>query len=162
MRGVWPYVTLALVAAQTGRTGEAAARLDAVAPRLPAAPRDSEWLPMMAQVAEIVGEIGAHPVVGWAYQELQPYAGLVVVEGIGAALRGPVHRHLGILAAAGADPSAAEAHFARAVEQAAGSARPCCSPASSVTRAAPSAIRPGPPPRGSSTPRSAARAGRQS
>ena len=116
--GVWPYVTLALVAAQTGRTGEAAARLDAVAPRLPAAPRDSEWLPMMAQVAEIVGEIGAHPVVGWAYQELQPYAGLVVVEGIGAALRGPVHRHLGILAAAGADPSAAEVHFARAVEQA--------------------------------------------
>jgi AAA ATPase domain len=118
--GVWPYVAMALVAAQLGRTGEAAARLDALAPRLAGAPRDSEWLPMMCQLAELIAEVGGHPVAGWAYQQLLPCAELFVVEGIGAALRGPVQRHLGILAAALGDAEAAAAHFDRAVERARG------------------------------------------
>jgi AAA ATPase domain len=118
--GIWPYVATALVAAQLGRTAEAAARLDALAPRLAAAPRDSEWLPMLTQLAELIAEVGGHPVAGWAYQQLLPYAELFVVEGIGAALRGPVQRHLGILAAALGDAAAAAAHFDRAVERARG------------------------------------------
>jgi tetratricopeptide (TPR) repeat protein len=118
--GVWPFVTMAYIAAQQGRTGEAGARLDAVTPRLAAAPRDSEWLPMMAQLAEAVGMIGTHPVASWAYEQLLPLAELFVVEGIGAALRGPVHRHLGILAAAGGDTATAVGHFERAVERARG------------------------------------------
>jgi hypothetical protein len=118
--GVWPFVTMAYVAAQQGRAGEAAARLDAVTPRLTAAPRDSEWLPMMAQLAETVGMIGTHPVAAWAYEQLLPLAELFVVEGIGAALRGPVQRHLGILAAAVGDTAAAAGHFDRALELARG------------------------------------------
>jgi len=118
--GVWPYVATALVAAQLGRTGEAAARLDALAPRLAGAPRDSEWLPMMTQLAELIAAVGGHPVADWAYRQLLPYAELFVVEGIGAALRGPVQRHLGILAAALGDATAAAVHFDRAVERARG------------------------------------------
>jgi len=118
--GVWPYVAMALVVAQQGRIGEAAARLDAVAPRLAEAPRDSEWLPMMTQLAELIAAVGGHPVAGWAYEQLLPHAELFVVEGIGAALRGPVQRHLGILAAATGDATAAAAHFDRAVQRARG------------------------------------------
>jgi len=111
---VWPYVSLALVLAQTGQTDAARARLDAVAPRLPSAPYDSEWLPMLAQVAEIVGAVGPHPVAEPTYRALARYAGMWVVEGIGAALRGPVDRHLGLLAAGYGDRTAAAAHFAAA------------------------------------------------
>jgi len=118
--GVWPYVAMALVAAQLGRTAEAAARLDALAPRLAGAPRDSEWLPMMTQLSELIAAVGGHPIAGWAYQQLLPCAELFVVEGIGAALRGPVQRHLGILAAALGDTTAAAAHFDQAVERARG------------------------------------------
>ncbi|BCJ27608.1 AAA family ATPase [Actinocatenispora sera] len=111
---VWPYVTLALILAQTGRVDAARARLDAVAPRLPSAPRDSEWLPMLAQVAETVGVVGSHPVADPAYRALAGYAGMWVVEGIGAAVRGPVDRHLGLLAAARGDRAGAATHFAAA------------------------------------------------
>ncbi|MFD9130783.1 hypothetical protein, partial [Kitasatospora sp. NPDC059571] len=83
MPGVWPRVALALVAAQFGRFGEAARRLTAVAPRLADAPRDSEWLPMVAQAAETVGLLGGHPAAPALYGLLAPYAGLWAVEGIG-------------------------------------------------------------------------------
>ncbi|MFD9796369.1 ATP-binding protein [Streptomyces sp. NPDC059070] len=98
--GLWPRVTLGLLAAQDGRREEAAHRLSAVAPRLGEAPRDSEWLPMMAQAAEIVGAVGHHPSAALLYEALAPYAGLFAVEGIGAAVRGPVDRHLALLARA--------------------------------------------------------------
>ncbi len=94
----WLQVTRALVLAQVGRTEDARAQLEAVVPLLPAMPRDSEWLPSMAQVAETIALTGPHPVARWAYDTLSPYAGLVVVEGICAAVRGPVHRHLALLA----------------------------------------------------------------
>ena len=94
----WLRVTRALVLAQAGRTGDARAQLEAVIPLLPAMPRDSEWLPVMAQVAEILALTGPHPVARWAYDALSPYAGLVVVEGICAAIRGPVDHHLALLA----------------------------------------------------------------
>lgn len=113
--GLWPHVSLALVAAQTGRPDEARIRLDAVAPRLATAPHDSEWLPMMAQVAETIAAIGRHPAAEPVYQAMLPFGELLVVEGIGAALRGPVQRHLGLLAAARGDAGAARRHFDEAL-----------------------------------------------
>ncbi|MGW2832042.1 ATP-binding protein [Streptomyces sp. NPDC001286] len=107
---LWPRVTLALLAAQFGRPEEAARRLSAVAPRIGGAPRDSEWLPMVAQAAETVAAVGSHPAAPDLYDLLAPYAGLFVVEGIGAAVRGPVERHLALLAAAMGDPDRARTH----------------------------------------------------
>jgi tetratricopeptide (TPR) repeat protein len=113
--GVWPLVARALCAAQIGRHGEARSLLDSVAARLPEAERDSEWLPMVCQVAEAVGLVGLHPVAAWAYDSLLPFRSSVAVEGIGAAVRGPVERALGVLAAALDRRSDAVVHFAAAV-----------------------------------------------
>ena len=113
--GVWPNVARAVASAQVGRVDEARARLDAAAPLLPAAERDSEWLPMMAQVAEVISIVGPHPVAASLYEVLLPYRQLYVVEGIGAAVRGSVERDLGVAAAAmGGHDDAAE-HFDAAV-----------------------------------------------
>jgi hypothetical protein len=114
----WIQITRALVLAQVGRTEDARAQLEAVVPLLPALARDSEWLPAMAQVAETIALTGPHPVAHWAYDALLPYAGLVVVEGICAAVRGPVHRHLALLADALGEHEAAAGHRAAAVAEA--------------------------------------------
>ena len=113
--GVWPLVVRSLCAAQGGRHGAARTLLDAAAARLPVAERDSEWLPMMGQVAEIVGLVGPHPIAAWAYDVLLPHRGLFAVEGIGAAVRGPVEHALGLLAAALGRGADARAHFDAAV-----------------------------------------------
>ncbi|MFF4501868.1 ATP-binding protein [Streptomyces sp. NPDC001401] len=115
---LWPRVSLALVAAQFGRLDEATRRLSAVAPRLGGAPRDSEWLPMLAQAAETVAAVGSHPSAPVLYDLLAPYAGLFAVEGIGAAVRGPVDRHLALLAAALGDTDRAREHRERALRAA--------------------------------------------
>ncbi|KJK48223.1 hypothetical protein UK23_17680 [Lentzea aerocolonigenes] len=116
--GVWPSVTLALVATQLGHLDEARDRLSAVAGRLADAPRDSEWLPMLSQVAETVAVIGEHPVSRVVYDWMLPFAGLYVVEGIGAALRGPVSWYLSLLAKAFGDDDLARTHAATALEAA--------------------------------------------
>jgi len=121
MAGSMLQVTRGLVLAQAGRTEEARAQFEAVAPLLPALARDSEWLPVVAQVAETLALIGSadpHPAARWAYDALAPYAGLFVVEGIGAAVRGPVHRHLALLADVLGDREAAAAHRTEAVARA--------------------------------------------
>ncbi|MEU4089539.1 ATP-binding protein [Streptomyces aureus] len=119
MPGVWPRVTLALIAAQSGQPEEASRRLAGVMPALHAVPRDSEWLPTMAQAAETVGAVGTHPAASSLYDALAPYAGLFAVEGIGAAIRGPVDRHLALLARSMGDGRTARAHRDRAVRAAA-------------------------------------------
>jgi hypothetical protein len=111
----WIQVTRALVLAQAGRAEDARAQLEAVIPLLPAMARDSEWLPSMAQVAETIALTGPHPVARWAYDALLPYARLVAVEGICAAVRGPVHRHLALLADALGEHQDAAGHRAAAV-----------------------------------------------
>ncbi|MEV6975882.1 AAA family ATPase, partial [Kitasatospora sp. NPDC093806] len=119
--GVWPRVTLALLAAQRGDLAEAGNRLAAVGPLLSGAPVDSEWLPMLAQVAETLALLGSSAPDGatglarTVYDALAPYAGLLVVEGIGAAVRGPVDRHLGLLATVLGERPAAQRHFATAL-----------------------------------------------
>ena len=76
----------------------------------------------MAQVAEVIALIGTHPVGPWVYDTLLPYANLFAVEGIGATVRGPLHRHLGLLATASGRTDDAREHFAatRAWSQALG------------------------------------------
>jgi hypothetical protein len=69
----------------------------------------------MAQVAETIALTGPHPVARWAYDALSPYAGLIVVEGICAAIRGPVDHHLALLADALGEHEAAARHRAAAV-----------------------------------------------
>lgn len=118
MPGVWPRVTLGLLAAQLGSPEEAGRRLTAVLPSLLRAPRDSEWLPMMAQAAETVGAVGEHAAASPLYDALAPYAGLFAVEGIGAAIRGPVDRHLALLARSLGDDRTARRHRDRAVRAA--------------------------------------------
>ncbi len=115
MAGPWLQVTRALALAQAGRTADARAQLEAAVPLLPSMARDSEWLPAMAQVAETVSLTGPHPVARWAYDALLPYAGLVAVEGICAAIRGPVHRHLALLAGVLGEHEAAARHRAAAM-----------------------------------------------
>ncbi|HEX8864232.1 MAG TPA: hypothetical protein VF821_01130, partial [Lentzea sp.] len=116
--GVWPSVTLALVAAQLGRLDEARDRLSAVAGRLAEAPHDSEWLSMLSQVAEIVAVIGDHPVSRTVYDWMLPFSGQFVVEGIGAAVRGPVSWYLSLLAKASGNDDLARDHAADALEAA--------------------------------------------
>ena len=113
--GLWPLVARALCAATVGETGEARAMLDTAASRLPGAERDSEWLPMVCQVAETIGLVGPHRIGAWAYDTLLPFRSHLAVEGIGAAVRGPVERALGVLAAALGRPGDAAAHFDAAV-----------------------------------------------
>ena len=112
---MWMQATRGLVAAQFGKIDEAVTCLDAVMPRLPALRRDSEWLAVLAQIAEAVTLVGGHPVAARAYDALAPYAHRYVVEGIGAAVRGPVHRHLGLLASTRGDDVVAGRHFEAAL-----------------------------------------------
>ncbi|KAA9156015.1 AAA family ATPase [Amycolatopsis acidicola] len=102
--GVWPRITRGLLLAQLGRLPEARAQLDSVASLLPGLPRDSEWLPAMAQLAETIALTGPHPLAGQVRRALTPYADLFVVEGIGAALRGPVRGFLDRLDAPSGEP----------------------------------------------------------
>src|SRR5262249_21653628 len=116
----WLQVTRALVLAQAGRTEDARAQLEALVSLLPALARDSEWLPSMAQVAETIALTGPHPVARSAYDALSPYAGLILVEGICAAIRGPVDHPLALLAGALGEHEAAARHRAAAVAAARG------------------------------------------
>ncbi|WP_037607132.1 ATP-binding protein [Streptacidiphilus rugosus] len=118
MGGLWPRVSSALLAAQLGRTAEAREQLLAVAPKLSEAPKDSEWLPMLAQAVETIELAGPVAPAGELYDALSPYAGLLVVEGIGAAIRGTVHGCLAVLADALGQERVAARHRADALEQA--------------------------------------------
>jgi hypothetical protein len=62
--------------------------------------------------------VGSHPCASFLYDLLVPYAGLFAVEGIGAAVRGPVDRHLALLAAALGDPHRTREHRERALRAA--------------------------------------------
>ena len=53
---------------QIGDQDQARTWLATAAARVPNAPRDSEWLPMMTQFAELVAGVGGQPIAGWAYQ----------------------------------------------------------------------------------------------
>ncbi|HVK21519.1 MAG TPA: hypothetical protein VM677_09195, partial [Actinokineospora sp.] len=104
-------VTVALIHALSGRHDEALGLVDAAG--VAALPMDSEWVPTLVQLADLGALVPETPLAEWTYQALLPYADQWSVEGIGAVLRGPVERALGLLAARLDGP--AEAHFDRAV-----------------------------------------------
>ncbi len=95
--GTWAVVARALALVQMGEAAEGLALLDTVASLVGELPRDSEWLAEMAQVTLVVAGTD-HWLVPWVYDALLPYADLFVIEGIGAATRGPVRTFLALLA----------------------------------------------------------------
>ncbi len=111
MLGTQVRVTVTLVFADAGRREEARARLVADAALIRALPLDSEWIPAMFQLTEVIAHIGGHTLAQWAYEALLPHRRLFGVEGIGAAWAGSVERALGLLASALGRRPDAEAHF---------------------------------------------------
>jgi hypothetical protein len=111
--GLWAEISRALFHAQLGDLEQARAHLEVAAHRLDEVPRDAEWLATMAQVAEVVEALGGHPVAAQLTGMLEPYAELWAVEGIGAAIHGPVHASL---ARCDPDPVRRERHRERALE----------------------------------------------
>ncbi|MGH9135898.1 MAG: hypothetical protein ACRD0G_02490, partial [Acidimicrobiales bacterium] len=103
-----------LAGALAGDLDGARAAVDRCADTALAAERDSEWPGMMMQLAETIVAIGGHPAAGDVRRAIQPLGAVWVVEGIGAAIRGPLDRILGSLAALDGDLDAAASHFASA------------------------------------------------
>jgi hypothetical protein len=95
----------------TNRPDEARAVLDQATDVLHAAVPDSEWLTMLAQVADVCFRLGGHPLARWLYDVLAPFANLWSVDGIGAYAHGPVHRQLGLLAVLLGRSADAAGHF---------------------------------------------------
>ena len=112
-----------LLRADAGRREEARARLDADGAAIRDLPLDSEWIPVMGQLAQAIAQIGGHPLAEWAHAALLPHRRLFGVEGIGAGWWGSVERPLGLLAASLGRRREAEDHFeaALAANRAAGS-----------------------------------------
>lgn len=98
-----------------GEPDAARALMESVAPDLMRLDRDSEWVPAIVQLADIAAALPREPLVAWAYRQLAPFRDVWCVEGIGAAVRGPAERALGLLAARLGDRDAARAHFDRAL-----------------------------------------------
>jgi len=115
--GLQGRVTLGLTYAGTARLAEARALLDRTTnDELDAAPRDSEWLPLLVQLAETIAALNGHPMAGQVYELLLPLRSRFAVEGIGCACHGSVERHLGILARGLGRGDAAAEHFEAALE----------------------------------------------
>src|SRR5581483_831626 len=88
----------AFLYAQLGQPEHSRGHLDRlVAAGADALPRDSEWLPAMAQVAVASVLTGHRAAAELAYRALSPYPGLCAVEGIFAGTWGSVAAHLGLL-----------------------------------------------------------------
>jgi AAA ATPase domain len=61
-------------------------------------PHDSEWLPEMAQLAEVAATVGAVDVAEALLERLRPYAHRICVEGIGAVVTGSAAWYVAMLA----------------------------------------------------------------
>lgn len=89
----------AVAALQVGDTARARDLLDAwLESGLHERPRDSEWLPESAQLAEVAVAVGMRPGAEILYDQLRPFADRFCVEGIGAAFTGSVAWYLSLLA----------------------------------------------------------------
>lgn len=91
-------VTEALLLAVEGRPDEARAVLARWDGPIRSMARDAEWIPALVQLADVASHVGEHGSARWVAEMLEPYRDLWAVEGIGAALRGPVSRALAVLA----------------------------------------------------------------
>jgi tetratricopeptide (TPR) repeat protein len=95
----WSRVRLeAVVAAQLGQLDQARAHLDVLLSMgVEDQPQTSEWLPEMAQVAEVAAITGHRPAAEALLPLLSPYADRYCVEGAGAAFAGSVRWYLAML-----------------------------------------------------------------
>jgi hypothetical protein len=107
-------IAATLVRALEGDLAAAEAVLDRCVDSALTAELDSEWPPMMLQIAELLALLGGHRRVAELRRAVEPYGSVWVIEGIGAGIRGPLDRALGLLAALDDDPVAAEDHFTAA------------------------------------------------
>ena len=107
-------VIATLVRAFTGDLDEARGSLDRCADAALAAELDSAWPSLMMNLAELIVAVGGHPAAYAVSRAIEPYGAVWVVTGIGAAIRGPLDRSLGQLAALDGDLDAANSHFAAA------------------------------------------------
>ncbi|HUF84251.1 MAG TPA: hypothetical protein VMQ81_06620, partial [Acidimicrobiia bacterium] len=114
-------ITRTLLGVIGGDIDRARANLDRCADTALDADRDSEWPGMMMQLAEVIVAVGGHAAAPRVLEALAPYGSVWAIEGIGAGIRGPLHRVAGSLAALAGDTEAAESHFL-AAHQAATSA----------------------------------------
>ena len=111
----WPYPVV--VAVQRGDLDGACALFEEwIDAGLERRPRDSEWLPDSAQLAEAAVLAGCRPAAELLYGELRPYAHLFCIEGIGAACTGSVAWYLSLLARFLGRLDMAAAHEAQAKE----------------------------------------------
>jgi tetratricopeptide (TPR) repeat protein len=107
--------SFAFLHAHLGQPEQSRGYLDRVVADADTLPRDSEWLPQMAQVAVAAVLTGHRVAAEWAYRVLSPYPTLCVIEGIFAGTWGSVVAHLGLLADHLDDVERAADHFAAAI-----------------------------------------------
>jgi tetratricopeptide (TPR) repeat protein len=89
----------AVIAAQLGDRAAAYAQLDLLlAGGHERRPIDSEWLPDVAQLAQVAVLADHAEAAAVLYDQLSPYAHRYCIEGIGAAFTGSVHWYLALLA----------------------------------------------------------------
>ncbi len=113
---VW-RAALAWVRASSGRTAEARTEIDRfLLDDLASVPHDRNWLPTVALLAETAAALAHKPSAERVLAELDPWAGLVVVAGIGASVLGAVGRFAGDLAALLGWRGAAATHFEQALQ----------------------------------------------
>jgi hypothetical protein len=104
-------ITKLLLGVIGGDVDRARTTLDRVAGTVLDADHDSEWPAMMMQLAEVIVAVGGDAAAPRVLKAVAPYGSVWAIEGIGAGIRGPLHRVLGSLAALVGDDEAAESHF---------------------------------------------------
>ena len=104
----------ALLSVLAGDLDHARASLDRCADAALETDLDSQWPGLMMRLADVIVAVGGHPAAHAVRDAIEPYSATWVVEGIGAAIRGPLDRAVGSLAALEGDRFAAESHFAAA------------------------------------------------
>ena len=107
-------VTGTLVRSLGGELDAAAAVVEQCIELALAAELDSEWPATMMQLTDLVGTVGGSPRSADLRAAIAPFGSVWAVEGIGAGIRGPLDRPLGILAALEGELDAADAHFTAA------------------------------------------------
>ena len=104
-------VTVARFRDSDDRSPAALAEVERLTEHALRADLDSEWLPMMVQLAECVTRLQLVELAPPLLEALDPFAAVWSIEGIGAGVRGPTDRVLGSLRALAGDTAAAEQHF---------------------------------------------------
>lgn len=107
------YVSvLAEMYARTGREGQARAILDSLCTNeVRGIPRDSEWLSSLFCATDATVLLGHRDLAEILYGQLRPFAGRVIVDGIGGACLGAVDLCLARLAVLTGRDEAARRHF---------------------------------------------------